>query len=304
MEKMTNDKFELVLESKEKFYIGGEERTMYRIRALKDIPKQGVKKGDLGGWVEHERNLSPKATSWIFLEAKVCGYSVVQNGASVTHQAKVYGASIISDRCRVSHNAIIDDSTLRDDVLVLDDSMVTRSMLDGKISILYDSKVDASSIFGHDVTLQGKTQISSSRLFVSSFTAERNSVISKTSIGSKEVEAKNILIKGNARLIDVTEADRKIASLSIGDESILKNLRLSAANVHIGGYAFLSGSVNLQASTIEEFVYVSTKDKTFDLKFAQLNGDIQVSDENAEKIALGLEQAHANMTSEWKKQYP
>ena len=29
-----------------------------RIRALRDIPEFGVKAGDLGGWIEKERNLS------------------------------------------------------------------------------------------------------------------------------------------------------------------------------------------------------------------------------------------------------
>ena len=31
---------------------------LHRIRALKDIPLYGVKKGDLGGFVERENNLS------------------------------------------------------------------------------------------------------------------------------------------------------------------------------------------------------------------------------------------------------
>ena len=46
-------KYELTGETKE---IGGV--TLHRIRALIDIPEHYVKAGDLGGWIEAERNLS------------------------------------------------------------------------------------------------------------------------------------------------------------------------------------------------------------------------------------------------------
>ena len=39
--------------------------TCYRIRALRDIPQQNVKAGDLGGYVEGEHNLSQDGDAWI-----------------------------------------------------------------------------------------------------------------------------------------------------------------------------------------------------------------------------------------------
>ena len=42
-----NRKYELTDETKE---IGG--ITLHRIRALRNIPRYGVKYGDLGGWIE------------------------------------------------------------------------------------------------------------------------------------------------------------------------------------------------------------------------------------------------------------
>ena len=35
-----------------------QDSTLYRIESLVDIPSIGVRKGDLGGWVESESNLS------------------------------------------------------------------------------------------------------------------------------------------------------------------------------------------------------------------------------------------------------
>lgn len=49
---MEDKKYELVPETVKEFY----SKPMYRIRALKDF--SDVKKGDLGGYVESEDNLS------------------------------------------------------------------------------------------------------------------------------------------------------------------------------------------------------------------------------------------------------
>ena len=49
-------------------------RTLYRIRALKDFwtaPKEMIHKGDLGGYVESENNLSQEGYCWIRNNAKV-----------------------------------------------------------------------------------------------------------------------------------------------------------------------------------------------------------------------------------------
>lgn len=46
-------------------------RTLSRIRALRDIPCQNVKKGDLGGYIETLENLADEA--WVSGEARVFG---------------------------------------------------------------------------------------------------------------------------------------------------------------------------------------------------------------------------------------
>jgi hypothetical protein len=39
--------------------------TLYRIKALNDIPSSNVKKGDLGGFIENESNLSHEGSCWV-----------------------------------------------------------------------------------------------------------------------------------------------------------------------------------------------------------------------------------------------
>lgn len=52
-------------------------RTLYRVRALCDIPGRGVQKGDTGGFVEAERNLSQFGAAWVSGDAQVFGDEIL-----------------------------------------------------------------------------------------------------------------------------------------------------------------------------------------------------------------------------------
>ena len=76
-------KYELTNETKT--LAGG--TVLHRIRALRDIPRFGVKAGELGGFVEEENNLSQDGKAWVFDNAEVSG------NAKVYGNAEVYGNS-------------------------------------------------------------------------------------------------------------------------------------------------------------------------------------------------------------------
>ena len=63
--------------------------TLYRIKALKDFG--GVKKGDLGGWIESERNLYQEGKAWVYGNAEVSGKAWVSGKAEVSGNAWVSG---------------------------------------------------------------------------------------------------------------------------------------------------------------------------------------------------------------------
>ena len=63
--------------------------TLYRIQATKDLPN-GVKKGDLGGYVEKLENLDGNA--WVYGDARVYG------DAWVSGNVRVYGNAKVSSR--------------------------------------------------------------------------------------------------------------------------------------------------------------------------------------------------------------
>ncbi len=72
---------------------------LYRIQALRDF--NGVKKGDKGGWIEKEENLSQEGDCWVSDNAEV------SDNARVSGNAWVYGDARISGNARVYGDARI-----------------------------------------------------------------------------------------------------------------------------------------------------------------------------------------------------
>ena len=77
-------KFKLTKKTKEVFGV-----TLYQIKALKDFGD--VDKGELGGWIEKESNLSQEDDAWVFGDAEVSGNAEVYGDARVFGNARVYG---------------------------------------------------------------------------------------------------------------------------------------------------------------------------------------------------------------------
>ena len=82
-----------------------EDRTLKRIRALIDIDHFGVKKGDIGGWIETEDNLSHHGGCWISGEAMVYEDAWVGGYAMVGDNARVGGYAWVGDNAVVGGNA-------------------------------------------------------------------------------------------------------------------------------------------------------------------------------------------------------
>ena len=80
-------------------------RTLYRVRALCDIPGRGVQKGDTGGFVETEQNLNQFGAAWVSGAARVSGDARVFGDARVSGNARVSGAARVFGDAWVSGNA-------------------------------------------------------------------------------------------------------------------------------------------------------------------------------------------------------
>ena len=73
--------------------------TLYRIKALKDFGN--VNKGDLGGFIESEDNLSQEGITWVYDNARVFG------DAKVSGDALVYGNAVVFGTVLVYGNALV-----------------------------------------------------------------------------------------------------------------------------------------------------------------------------------------------------
>lgn len=74
-------------------------KKLYRIEALKDF--SNVKKGDKGGFVESEYNLSQEGKCWIYHTAKVFGNALVCGTAQVCGPSIIRGNAIIRKKFRL-----------------------------------------------------------------------------------------------------------------------------------------------------------------------------------------------------------
>lgn len=71
----------------------------FRIKALRDFGN--VKKGDVGGYVEKEANLSHKGNCWVYDNAEVYGDAKVYDNATIYNNAEVFGNARVFGNAKV-----------------------------------------------------------------------------------------------------------------------------------------------------------------------------------------------------------
>ena len=113
-------------------------RTIYRIEALRDF--NGVKKGDKGGFIENEDNLSHDGNCWVY------GNAIVYNNAKVSSNAKVYGNAKIFCCAEIYDDAIVHGYTkVYGNAKVFEDAKVCgNAKVYGNVKVYGDAEV-----FGH-----------------------------------------------------------------------------------------------------------------------------------------------------------
>lgn len=120
-------------------------RTLHRIKALRDVGLN-VKKGDLGGFIENENNLSQNGNCWIFESAKVFdsakvfgdaevydeamvfGKAMVHNSAKIYDSVKVYNSAKVCGKTKIYDSAeIYGNATVYDNAIIGDSAQITKT---------------------------------------------------------------------------------------------------------------------------------------------------------------------------------
>ena len=103
---MINKKFEM-LKNKSIDFCG---KKLYRIKAL--ISFGLVFKGDIGGYIEREQNLSENGNAWVYGDALVSGNAKVSGDAQVYGDARVYGDATVLEYNRILTGYLQNKSSL------------------------------------------------------------------------------------------------------------------------------------------------------------------------------------------------
>ena len=147
-------KYELTSETK---VINGVE--VHRIKALKSFGN--IKEGDLGGWIESEKNLSQDGNAWIFDNATVYDNARVGGDAKVRDNARVGDNAKVRDNAWVGENAWVNG-----DALVGGDAWVNGNSLVGGNAEVRDNAwvgdnawVNGNSLVGGNAEVYGNSWV-------------------------------------------------------------------------------------------------------------------------------------------------
>lgn len=122
--------------------------TLYRIKALKDFGD--IKAGDLGGYIESEKNLSQDGSCWVYYNAKVFNNARVYDNAYVSGNAKVSGVAFVYGNAEVFGSAIVfDNAEVYDNAYVYGNAEVYQNAKITCNSRVYgDAKIEEDTIIG------------------------------------------------------------------------------------------------------------------------------------------------------------
>ena len=140
--------------------IPSDKEGLYRIKALKDF--NDVKKGDIGGYIQSENNLSQLGDCWIYDNAIVCGNARVCDDAIVRDDARVFANAQIYGNAKVCDNAqIYGNAYLHNNVKVCGDAKVN-----GNAKVNINAEVNGNARIWGNAEVSGDAIISSDRDYI------------------------------------------------------------------------------------------------------------------------------------------
>lgn len=190
----------------------------YRIKALVDILEYGIRKGDLGGWVNGEHNLSHEGNCWVANEATVTDSACVKDNAFICNKVEVMdnaivsGDAYISDNVVVADNAFVSDHTyvfgqvyVLDDAKIIDHAQVSEEAVISGDSIIQDyARVKDSARITWDSTVRDHANVFGHAYILSS------TVGGWADIGGNVHLAYGVTVEGDTELVEtlILSADK------------------------------------------------------------------------------------------------
>ena len=138
---------------------------VYRIKALKNFGD--VKKGDIGGYVQSEENLSQLGDCWIYDDAIVFENALIEGNAKIYDNTNVSGNAVISNCAKIFGNVKIkDNAKIHNSSIIKNYAIVMESAQIYDFAIIEDNaKVAGNSIIRDNCTIFRNAVIRDSYIF-------------------------------------------------------------------------------------------------------------------------------------------
>lgn len=210
-------------------------KTVYRIQAIKCF--SDVKEGDLGGFVESEKNLSQLGSCWIYSGAAL-------DDCLIEGDAKIYGSSSISKRAIVKDFAEIRDSDITDSAIVKNFAKVSFfSTVAGSALVRDYSVVENVSIVTGFAVIKNMASIT-----------KTSKVCDYAIIGGNVSISQFSTISGTVIIDDFCTVDYGIIK-----DNVTLSGKVSVIGATVYGNAFIKGVVSIKKDTNKSFNFKETE---------------------------------------------
>ncbi|MGT2833381.1 glycerol kinase [Streptococcus phage Javan249] len=135
-------------------------RKLFRIKAL--VSFGVVRKGELGGYIEKESNLSHEDKAWVYSHAQVYGDAEVSSDARVYGNAMVFGdAKVYGDAGIFGNARVYDKAKVCGDAKVYGDARVY-----GDAEVSSDARVYGNAMVFGDAKVYGDARVKLSKDYI------------------------------------------------------------------------------------------------------------------------------------------
>ena len=170
-------------------------KPLFMVEALRDFGD--IRKGELGGYIESEANLSHSGDCWVAMSAQVydmamvvddavitccatvSGMGHVSGRATVSGSARVHGLAMVGDDAEVSGHASVSGlASVSCQAIVTDGAiLVDRAAITDRAKVCGDAYISAGSVVDGDMIISGndiEEQIKASEEAIQSFYDEKS----------------------------------------------------------------------------------------------------------------------------------
>lgn len=200
-------------------------KTLYRIEAIKDFGD--VKKGDKGGLVESEYNLSQEGNCWLYDDAICYDKGRILVDAKVKNYARVFGHALVTGFAEVSEQPWIHENALVGcHAKVQNSSHIQGHSFIGGSALITDEAVIADYALIDDFArVGGQVVVEGSTVICDHAQVLQNAVVGDAAtIGGSAIVRGRAIVKGAAKINDNAVIENGIVTghARIGGHSVIK----------------------------------------------------------------------------------